>query len=103
MNTECIRVLCVDDNCDIADTEAMMLNLYGFDARACYDGFEALELAREFRPHAYLVDLDMPGMDGCEVARVLRGEVRRSTAVARRGHRQRQSGRPAPHRRSGLR
>lgn len=63
-----LRVLCVDDNHDIADSEAMLLGLYGFEARACYDGPHALVEAKVFCPDAYLVDLNMPGMDGCEVA-----------------------------------
>ena len=72
MGAERLRVLCVDDNHDIADSEVMLLDLCGFDARACYDGRRALAEAREFHPDVYLVDLNMPGMDGCEVARELR-------------------------------
>jgi CheY-like chemotaxis protein len=67
-----LRVLCVDDNHDIADSEALLLGLYGFVTQACYDGTDALLLSGEFCPDAYLLDLDMPGLDGCEVARQLR-------------------------------
>ena len=72
MAIHCLKVLCVDDNRDIADSEALLLDLFGFDSRACYDGPHALEEARSFRPDAYLLDLNMPGMDGCELARELR-------------------------------
>ncbi|QEL14753.1 response regulator [Limnoglobus roseus] len=74
MVTKRLKVLCVDDNHDIADSEAMLLDVYGIDARACYDGPHAILAGREFHPDAYLVDLNMPGMDGCEVARELRAE-----------------------------
>lgn len=67
-----IRVLCVDDNHDIADSEAMLLDLLGYHSRACYDGLQALVEAREFRPDVFLLDLNMPGMDGCALARELR-------------------------------
>jgi CheY-like chemotaxis protein len=37
-----------------------------------YDGRSALALARAGPPAAVLLDIAMPGMDGCEVARRLR-------------------------------
>jgi two-component system OmpR family response regulator len=65
-------VLCVDDNHDIADSEVTLLQLAGFDARACYCGPSALIEAAEFLPDVCLLDLNMPGMDGDEVAVQLR-------------------------------
>ncbi len=69
-----LRVLCVDDNRDIADSEADLLHVYGFDARACYSGASALREAVEFQPCVCLIDLNMPGMDGDELARRLRDQ-----------------------------
>lgn len=63
-----IRVLCVDDNHDIADSTAIFLRLFGFEAKACYDGISALAEAREYRPNIFFIDLTMPGMDGDELA-----------------------------------
>jgi two-component system, OmpR family, response regulator len=67
-----LRVLCVDDNRDIADSEVDLLHVHGFDARACYSGASALREAAEFRPCVCLIDLNMPGMDGDELAVRLR-------------------------------
>ena len=67
-----LRVLCVDDNHDVADSEAEMLSVFGFSVRACYDGKSALREAAEFRPCVCLIDLNMPGMDGDELAVRLR-------------------------------
>jgi DNA-binding response OmpR family regulator len=67
-----LRVLCVDDNHDIADTLGVLLDLVGFEARVCYDGVSALIAAEEFRPDAAIIDLMMPGMDGVELGRRLR-------------------------------
>ena len=67
-----LKVLCVDDNRDLADSEAMLLDVHGYDARACYGGAAAVLEAVGFRPDVCLVDLNMPGMDGCEVAVRLR-------------------------------
>ena len=62
------RVLCIDDNHDAADLEALMLCTSGFDARACYDGATAITEARRYLPKVCLIDLHMPGMDGDELA-----------------------------------
>ncbi|MDB5313593.1 MAG: response regulator [Gemmataceae bacterium] len=67
-----LRVLCVDDNRDCADTLGILLELVGFDACVCYDGVSALAAAETFRPDAAILDLTMPGMDGGELARRLR-------------------------------
>lgn len=66
------RVLYVDDNMDIADSAAELLHLVGFDARGCYDGESALALAREFLPDVCLLDLNMRGMQGDDLAVRLR-------------------------------
>lgn len=69
------RVLCVDDNCDVADSEVELLRVVGFDARACYDGPAALVEAAAFLPSVCLIDLNMPGMDGDELAARLRAQA----------------------------
>ena len=67
-----LRVLCVDDNRDSADSEAILLELYGYEVSVCYDGASALAEALRFGPDVCLIDFNMPGMDGCELARRLR-------------------------------
>lgn len=67
-----LRVLCVDDNPDVADSEAELLSVFGFIARACYDGRSALREAADFRPCVCVIDVNMPGMDGDELAVRLR-------------------------------
>jgi CheY-like chemotaxis protein len=67
-----LRVLCVDDNRDVADSSVDLLRVTGFEARACYDGPSALVEAAALRPGVCLIDLNMPGMDGDELAVRLR-------------------------------
>jgi CheY-like chemotaxis protein len=67
-----LRVLCVDDNRDAADTLRVLLELVGYEARVCYDGVTALAEADLYRPDACILDLSMPGMDGIEIGRRLR-------------------------------
>src|SRR5690348_10463443 len=66
------RVLVVDDNRDAADSLALLLGLWGYEPMAAYDGPSGLALAAARPPAAALLDIVMPGMDGCEVARRLR-------------------------------
>jgi CheY-like chemotaxis protein/two-component sensor histidine kinase len=66
------RVLVVDDNADIADSQAMMLELLGNEVRTAHDGLEAVAVAAAFRPDLILLDLGMPKMNGYEVCRRIR-------------------------------
>jgi len=66
-----VRVLCIDDDPDAADSLVLVLRLFGFDALAAYCGKRALDAAVSFRPHVCLIDYRMPGMSGCELARRL--------------------------------
>lgn len=63
-----IRILCVDDNRDAADSMVSLLNLYGYEAIARYDGTSGLAAAEEECPDACLLDINMPNMDGDELA-----------------------------------
>ena len=68
------RVLVVDDNRDAADALASSLALGGHDVRVAYSGGLALDSAREYTPHAVLLDIGLPGMSGYDVARAMRAD-----------------------------
>ena len=65
----CRRILVVDDNRDATDSMAMLLSVWGHDARSARNGPEALGIAADFQPEVVLLDIGLPGMDGYEVAR----------------------------------
>jgi CheY-like chemotaxis protein len=67
------RVLVVDDVEPSANTLALMLEGLGQAPRAVYDGAAALRMAEDYQPQVAFVDIAMPGMDGYEVARRIRG------------------------------
>ncbi len=75
------RVLVVDDNGDAAESLALLLHAVGAEVRTAHDGLAGLAQAAEFLPQAVLLDLGMPGMDGFEVARRLRGDARQAGLV----------------------
>jgi PAS domain S-box-containing protein len=68
------RVLVVEDNRDAAESLARLLRAAGHEVRTAYDGPAALAEARAFQPQVVFSDIDLPGMDGYEVARRLRQE-----------------------------
>jgi two-component system CheB/CheR fusion protein len=69
-----IRILVVDDNRDNAETLAMVLKVMGNEVSTAYDGQQALEVARAWRPHVVLLDIGMPKMNGYEACRRMRSE-----------------------------
>lgn len=66
------RVLVVDDNRDAATTLGMLLARAGYAVATSFDGESALATAEKFTPDFCVLDIAMPGMDGCELARRLR-------------------------------
>jgi PAS domain S-box-containing protein len=69
-----LKILVVDDNLDTARSAALWLTAAGHDVREANDGHSALEIARDFRPHAMLLDIGLPGMNGYDLARALRSD-----------------------------
>jgi two-component system OmpR family response regulator len=72
MTTTKHRVLVVDDNQDAATTMSELLAAAGFDVRTCFDGPSALAATDKFRPDACVLDINMPGMTGYDLAQQLR-------------------------------
>ena len=66
------RVLIADDDRDGALTLATLLQLEGYEVRTVHGGQEALDTAREFKPHVVLLDIGMPKVTGYDAARRLR-------------------------------
>ena len=81
-HTDATRVLLVDDNLDSLVSIGRLLTVLGYDVRAEQDGLKALTCAVEFRPDVALIDLSLPGLDGCAIARRLRAmEATRDTRL----------------------
>jgi CheY-like chemotaxis protein len=71
-------ILVVDDNRDLADCQAFLLKVAGYQVAVAYDGHDAVDAALAVRPDVVLLDIGLPGIDGYEVADHLRGEPRAS-------------------------
>jgi two-component system, OmpR family, response regulator len=65
------RVMVVDDNKDAALSFGILLEAAGYQVETCVNGESALAVADRFQPDACFLDINMPGMDGYELARRL--------------------------------
>ncbi len=70
--TEKHSVLIVDDEKNIADTVALILQDAGYAAKPAYDGSVALSMTREHAPDLIISDVLMPGINGIELAITVR-------------------------------
>lgn len=65
-------ILVVDDDPHSLDIVRTYLEAHGYVVATALDGKEALERLEEVRPAIVLLDVMMPGMDGWEVARLIK-------------------------------
>jgi PAS domain S-box-containing protein len=66
------RILVVDDNQDSAECLALLLESQGHQVRTANDGLEAVTAAVDFEPHAVLLDIGLPKLNGYEAAARIR-------------------------------
>ncbi len=69
-----IRVAVVDDDPTVLSLVRTALNNFGMECFMASDGSSALEIVRRQRPHAIVLDINMPQMDGFEVLAAIRRE-----------------------------
>ena len=68
-------IVIADDDREICDSFAAMFEARGYTVHTCNDGLTAVALCKEWKPGVALIDLEMPGIDGYEVARRLRADL----------------------------
>jgi len=76
-----LRVLVVDDDQDTTDGLVRLVRRWGHAARIAYDGAAGLKVAAAQHPDVVVLDIAMPGMDGCQVARQLRLDFPRNDCL----------------------
>ncbi|MEP7069126.1 MAG: response regulator [Usitatibacter sp.] len=68
------RVLIAEDEESIVASLEFLMRQCGFATRIARDGDEAIACLGEFRPDLVLLDIMLPGMNGFEVCRFIRGQ-----------------------------
>ena len=69
------RVLVVEDNLDSVHSLAYLLKDMGHRVEYSINGYDALDVARQFRPDFILLDLGLTGIDGFEVCRQIKRDA----------------------------
>ena len=69
-------VLVVDDSITVRRVTQRLLKREGYRVALAADGLQALEKLQEEKPAVVLSDIEMPRMDGFDLARNIRGDVR---------------------------
>lgn len=72
------RILVVEDDFDISNMLRIYFQSQGYDVTVAPRGEEALDLCRQQLPHVIVLDIMLPDIDGYEVCRRLRGNLRTS-------------------------
>jgi PAS domain S-box-containing protein len=83
-----LRILLIDDNADVSESLALLLQLEGHEVDTADCGLKGIEKAQAFRPQVVLLDIGLPDISGYEVARRLRElpETRQAFLVAISGY-----------------
>jgi two-component system cell cycle response regulator DivK len=68
-------VLLIEDNEQNRYLATFLLEQHGYKVVAAADGPLGISMARELKPDMILLDIQLPGMDGYQVARALRGHA----------------------------
>jgi PAS domain S-box-containing protein len=78
-----ISIVIADDNREAAEMLKDLLELGGHTVTMAYDGISALAMVKQTQPELAILDIGMPGMNGHQVAELIRGEPQlQSTALA---------------------
>jgi DNA-binding response OmpR family regulator len=73
------KILLVEDTAHLAEEIVDILTLEGFDVRVAINGIQGLEFLKEALVDLIVTDLLMPGMDGFELIRQVRGNAKTKT------------------------
>src|SRR5262245_27425390 len=75
------RILVVDDCHYVADASARLIAVCGYETKAVYGGWQAIEQASNFAPDMVLMDIGMPDLDGYEAAARIRRNLASSNVL----------------------
>lgn len=68
------KILCVEDSEDSLFALHKRLGLAGFEVKVATNGAEAVDWAKTLMPDLIVMDLRLPGLDGWEATRRLKGQ-----------------------------
>jgi CheY-like chemotaxis protein len=87
-----LRVMIVEDNVDTARTLSLLLQGLGCITQEVHEGPPVVDDAKSFQPDAILLDIGLPGLDGYQIAKLVRqtSELSKVRLIAITGYGQQQ-------------
>jgi two-component system CheB/CheR fusion protein len=81
-----LSIALIEDNDDARELLRQLLELEGFKVHTANDGPSGLELVRQLRPQVAMIDVGLPGMNGHDIAKMLRQDDSPTTLIAVTGY-----------------
>jgi CheY-like chemotaxis protein len=76
-----LRILVVEDNQDVANSLATLLNLWGHDTQVVQEAGAVLSAVQSYRPAVVLMDIGLPRSDGYQIAAQVRQQQGGNDAI----------------------
>jgi DNA-binding response OmpR family regulator len=70
--TDTRRVLIIEDHADSRDSLRVLLTIHGCEVRVAADALDGVRQAIDWRPDVVISDINLPGLDGWQLARQVR-------------------------------
>lgn len=70
-----LQILLVDDHLDSLESLSALLSAWGHEVNAAHDGEQGLQLVETLRPQVVILDIDMPRMNGLQMAQRIRTQA----------------------------
>jgi CheY-like chemotaxis protein len=86
MNESPCKVLVVDDERSSADSNVSLLQLWGHEAEAAYSAEDAISKATTLGPDVVLMDIELPAINGFDLAKELRKSCPEARFLALTGY-----------------
>ena len=80
------RILIVDDERTISDTMALIFQTQHYEVRVAYSAERAIETIAEWRPDLAILDVMLPGMNGIDLAIVIKANYSSCHVILFSGH-----------------
>lgn len=83
-----LKILIVDDNVDSVNMTSLLLHNLGHETHTAHEALAAMALAKQILPDVIVLDIGLPGVDGYELASMIREQpdVGRATLIAVTGY-----------------
>jgi DNA-binding response OmpR family regulator len=73
------KVLIIDDDPRLVEALRIRLEFCGYSIHTAYCGIDGWSATKRLRPRVIVLDVNMPGMDGLQVCRLIRAEPELAT------------------------